>query len=88
TELKAQLERITNNSISKANGAPKNKPPIPPKPRPKLRMLYSYEGQDDDELCFHSNDIIEIIQEDSSGWWQGHLRGKHGLFPANYGTRI
>ncbi|KRX90400.1 Unconventional myosin-If [Trichinella pseudospiralis] len=88
TELKAQLERITNNSINKANGAPKNKPPIPPKPRPKLRMLYSYEGQDDDELCFHSNDIIEIIQEDPSGWWQGHLRGKHGLFPANYGTRI
>ncbi|KRZ89681.1 Unconventional myosin-If [Trichinella sp. T8] len=80
TELKAQLERITNNSISKANGAPKNKPPIPPKPRPKLRMLYSYEGQDDDELCFHSNDIIEIIQEDSSGWWQGHLRGKHAEF--------
>ncbi|KRZ72034.1 Unconventional myosin-Ie, partial [Trichinella papuae] len=79
TELKAQLERITNNSISKANGAPKNKPPIPPKPRPKLRMLYSYEGQDDDELCFHSNDIIEIIQEDPSGWWQGRLRGKHGL---------
>ncbi|KRZ39979.1 Unconventional myosin-If [Trichinella pseudospiralis] len=79
TELKAQLERITNNSINKANGAPKNKPPIPPKPRPKLRMLYSYEGQDDDELCFHSNDIIEIIQEDPSGWWQGHLRGKHGF---------
>ncbi|XP_003373954.1 putative myosin head [Trichinella spiralis] len=74
TELKAQLERITNNSISKANGAPKNKPPIPPKPRPKLRMLYSYEGQDDDELCFHSNDIIEIIQEGMTDIYLAHTR--------------
>ncbi|GLD59937.1 unconventional myosin-Ie isoform X2 [Lates japonicus] len=33
-------------------------------------------------------DIIDIIKEDASGWWTGRLRGKQGLFPNNYVTKI
>nr|XP_020653907.1 unconventional myosin-Ie-like isoform X1 [Pogona vitticeps]XP_020653908.1 unconventional myosin-Ie-like isoform X2 [Pogona vitticeps] len=60
-----------------------------PKPRfPQCRALYAYDAQDTDELSFNANDIIEIIKEDPSGWWQGRIRGKEGLFPGNYVEKI
>ncbi|XP_041074230.1 unconventional myosin-Ie-like isoform X1 [Polyodon spathula] len=68
-------------------GRPK---PLPkPKPQvPQCKALYAYDAQDTDELSFNAEDIIEIIKEDASGWWMGRLRGKQGLFPNNYVTKI
>ncbi|XP_058854769.1 unconventional myosin-Ie isoform X2 [Acipenser ruthenus] len=68
-------------------GRPK---PLPkPKPQvPQCKALYAYDAQDTDELSFNADDIIEIIKEDASGWWMGRLRGKQGLFPNNYVTKI
>ncbi|KAK2892483.1 hypothetical protein Q8A67_012471 [Cirrhinus molitorella] len=69
--------------------------PEQPKQAPKLELqipqckaLYTYIAQDTDELSFNADDIIDIIQEDVSGWWAGRLRGKEGLFPSNYVTKI
>ncbi|KAM6910759.1 myosin IEb isoform 2-T2 [Xenentodon cancila] len=60
-----------------------------PKPRtPQCRALYAYDAQDTDELSFNTDDIIEIIAEDSSGWWFGRLRGKEGMFPGNYVEKL
>uniref|UniRef100_A0A452IS13 Uncharacterized protein n=1 Tax=Gopherus agassizii TaxID=38772 RepID=A0A452IS13_9SAUR len=71
----------------KAGGRPKPQPK--PKPQvPQCRALYAYDAQDTDELSFNANDIIDIIKEDPSGWWTGRLRGKQGLFPNNYVTKI
>nr|2XMF_A Chain A, Myosin 1e Sh3 [Mus musculus] len=55
---------------------------------PQCKALYAYDAQDTDELSFNANDIIDIIKEDPSGWWTGRLRGKQGLFPNNYVTKI
>ncbi|XP_058871137.1 unconventional myosin-If-like [Acipenser ruthenus] len=60
-----------------------------PKPQarpqgPRCRALYQYVGQDTDELSFNVNDVIDILNEDSSGWWRGKFKGKEGLFPGNY----
>ncbi|KAF2985709.1 hypothetical protein EK904_003264 [Melospiza melodia maxima] len=62
-----------------------------PQPRaegPRCRALYQYIGQDVDELSFNVGDVIDILMEDASGWWKGHLHGKEGLFPGNYVQRI
>ncbi|KAG8440419.1 hypothetical protein GDO86_006247 [Hymenochirus boettgeri] len=83
----AGARRQTTNRPSPGGGRPKPQPK--PKPHvPQCKALYAYDAQDTDELSFNANDIIEIIKEDSSGWWTGKLRGKQGLFPNNYVTKI
>lgn len=63
-------------------------PAAPPPPRPTARLfataLYDNEPDEADELAFSAGDKIEVLQQDSSGWWKGRLRGKEGLFPANF----
>uniref|UniRef100_A0A8C1SLQ4 Osteoclast-stimulating factor 1 n=1 Tax=Cyprinus carpio TaxID=7962 RepID=A0A8C1SLQ4_CYPCA len=69
------------------SGGPKPKPK--PRPRtPQCRAVYAYDAQDTDELSFQADEIIEILFEDPSGWWQGRLRGKEGMFPGNYVEKI
>ncbi|XP_060767907.1 unconventional myosin-Ie isoform X1 [Neoarius graeffei] len=70
-------------------GGGRPKPAPKPKPQvPQCKALYAYDAQDTDELSFNADDIIEIVMEDASGWWTGRLRGKQGLFPNNYVTKI
>nr|XP_054756571.1 unconventional myosin-Ie-like [Lytechinus pictus] len=69
-------------------GRPKPKPQPPPPSRPKCRTIYAYDAGDTDELSFREGETIEIITEDRSGWWRGKLRGREGLFPANYIEKI
>ncbi|XP_034046089.1 unconventional myosin-Ie isoform X3 [Thalassophryne amazonica] len=70
-------------------GGGRPKPAPKPKPQvPQCKALYAYDAQDTDELSFNADDVIDIIKEDASGWWMGRLRGKQGLFPNNYVTKI
>uniref|UniRef100_A0A8D0F7M9 Myosin IE n=1 Tax=Strix occidentalis caurina TaxID=311401 RepID=A0A8D0F7M9_STROC len=81
------LGKKTTNRPPPAGGRPKPQPK--PKPQvPQCRARYAYDAQDTDELSFNANDVIDIIKEDPSGWWTGRLRGKQGLFPNNYVTKI
>ncbi|OXB60156.1 hypothetical protein ASZ78_013031, partial [Callipepla squamata] len=83
----AGVRRQSTNRPPPAGGRPKPQPK--PKPQvPQCKALYAYDAQDTDELSFNANDVIEIIKEDPSGWWTGRLRGKQGLFPNNYVTKI
>ncbi|KAI1715922.1 myosin head (motor domain) domain-containing protein [Ditylenchus destructor] len=72
-----------NGQVSKPRPAPKPKPMVKPQ-GPVVKALYPYEAQDTDELSFKENQIIELLQKDESGWWQGRIGAKTGLFPANY----
>ncbi|KAH3764563.1 glutaminase A [Pelomyxa schiedti] len=54
----------------------------------KCRGAYTYEVAADGELGFHEGDIITVLQQDDSGWWQGELAGAIGWFPANFVTVI
>uniref|UniRef100_A0A8C3LIZ3 Myosin IE n=1 Tax=Chrysolophus pictus TaxID=9089 RepID=A0A8C3LIZ3_CHRPC len=81
------VRRQSTNRPPPAGGRPKPQPK--PKPQvPQCKALYAYDAQDTDELSFNANDVIDIIKEDPSGWWTGRLRGKQGLFPNNYVTKI
>ncbi|XP_018419743.1 PREDICTED: unconventional myosin-Ie [Nanorana parkeri] len=83
----AGTRRQTTSRPPPGGGRPKPQPK--PKPNvPQCKALYAYDAQDTDELSFNANDIIDIIKEDHSGWWTGRLRGKQGLFPNNYVTKI
>ncbi|KAK0057660.1 unconventional myosin-Ie-like isoform X1, partial [Biomphalaria pfeifferi] len=79
-------------SLSKpppAEGKPRPKPKMAPKPQlPQVRCLYAYDAQDTDELSFNEGDLIDLLNEDATGWWRGRLRGKEGLFPENYVQKV
>lgn len=47
------------------------------------KALYDYSATEADELTFSAGDMITIVSK-GDGWWTGSLRGKKGLFPANY----
>ncbi|KAF7211942.1 unconventional myosin-Ie isoform X2 [Nothobranchius furzeri] len=91
--LKVPEQGVAGNHRTSANrptpGGGRPKPAPKPKPQlPQCKALYVYDAQDTDELSFNPEDIIDIIKEDASGWWTGRLRGKEGLFPNNYVTKI
>ncbi|KAF5345546.1 hypothetical protein D9758_012020 [Tetrapyrgos nigripes] len=52
------------------------------------RALYDYEAQDASALSFRRGDIIEILTQQPSGWWDGLLGDERGWFPSNYVTII
>ncbi|CAL4124191.1 unnamed protein product, partial [Meganyctiphanes norvegica] len=74
------------NQPSIGTRAPIAKPPINrPKPNiPQVKALYAYDASDSDELTFNEGAIMQLIQEDDSGWWTCKYRGKQGFAPANY----
>ncbi|XP_027131146.1 LOW QUALITY PROTEIN: myosin IEb [Larimichthys crocea] len=85
----AGLQRRRSKEVKPLPGAGRPKPAPKPKPRsPQCRALYAYDAQDTDELSFNTDDVIEILTEDPSGWWFGRLRGKEGMFPGNYVEKI
>lgn len=49
-----------------------------------VRALYDYEADDRTSLSFHQGDIIQVINQLESGWWDGVINGVRGWFPSNY----
>lgn len=50
----------------------------------QVKALYDFTAEEDDELGFCAGDIIEVLDRTDVSWWKGRLRGRSGLFPANY----
>jgi hypothetical protein len=45
---------------------------------------FPYEAREDGDVGFAVGDLIEVVEQDDSGWWIGVVKGKRGQFPANY----
>lgn len=51
----------------------------------KVKALFEYTAQEDNELSFKEGDIIEVFERfDGSDWCKGRANGKVGLFPSNF----
>ncbi|KAK4988227.1 cell division cycle-related protein [Elasticomyces elasticus] len=53
-----------------------------------VRALYDYDADDRTSLSFRQGDIIQVITQLESGWWDGVIHGIRGWFPSNYCTVI
>ncbi|CAI8006873.1 Abl interactor 1 [Geodia barretti] len=85
--LKARL------SSRKGSKAPVDLPPPPPPSEPdwapkkyleKVKAIYDYTKDRDDELTFVTGEIIYIVKKNDDGWYEGVTNGVNGLFPGNY----
>ncbi|ORX58876.1 ras GEF [Hesseltinella vesiculosa] len=50
----------------------------------RVRALYAYTAQDGSSLSFKNGDIIDVLAQLPSGWWDGLCNGTRGWFPSNY----
>lgn len=50
----------------------------------RLKALFSYVPEQEDELRLEIGDVVEYIADVEEGWWRGKLRGKVGIFPSNF----
>lgn len=98
--VEAQADRRLRTAEQKTSGSPcfsvgdessmasgyRRRPDTPAHSQPQrlVRALYDFEALEDDELGFHCNDIIEVLNSSDPSWWHGRFRGREGLFPVNY----
>ena len=62
---------------------------LPPPPPPIfVRALYNYEADDHTSLSFRQGDIIQVLTQLESGWWDGVINDVRGWFPSNYTVEL
>lgn len=49
---------------------------------------FAYTPQNSDELELKVGEVLDVISEVEDGWWKGSRRGKVGVFPSNFVTKI
>ncbi|RAL04777.1 putative cell division control protein Cdc25 [Aspergillus ibericus CBS 121593] len=62
-----------------------------PEPPPALfvRAMYDYDADDHTSLSFRRGDIIQVLNQLETGWWDGVIDNSvRGWFPSNYCTVI
>ena len=50
---------------------------------PLVRVLYSYEAQEEDELSIVAGELVEVLSAEDD-WWLGRSGERVGTFPSNY----
>lgn len=70
-------------SFEPANGEQTDMLPDPP-PALYVRALYNYDADDQTSLSFQQGDIIQVLTQLESGWWDGVINDVRGWFPSNY----
>ena len=55
-----------------------------------VEALYDYVAEEANELSIVAGDKIVLVQEDvdGSGWTEGELNSRQGLFPTSYARKI
>jgi son of sevenless-like protein len=49
-----------------------------------VKALYDYDADDRTSLSFRQGEIIQVITQLESGWWDGVINNVRGWFPSNY----
>eukprot|EP01111_Echinosteliopsis_oligospora_P009176 TRINITY_DN2647_c0_g1_i2.p1 TRINITY_DN2647_c0_g1~~TRINITY_DN2647_c0_g1_i2.p1 ORF type:complete len:362 (+),score=139.98 TRINITY_DN2647_c0_g1_i2:684-1769(+) len=54
----------------------------------RVRGLFDYTATCDTELSFKEGDMMNITEQDESGWWYANCDGRVGFVPQNYVEKI
>lgn len=55
-----------------------------PAKKVRVKGLYDYAATCDTELSFKEGDVLNVTEQDDSGWWYAELNGRKGFVPNNY----
>ncbi|OJD12860.1 hypothetical protein AJ78_06610 [Emergomyces pasteurianus Ep9510] len=58
--------------------------PVDSPPALYVRALYNYTADDHTSLSFRQGDIIQVLNQLDTGWWDGVMGDVRGWFPSNY----
>ncbi|KAL1954902.1 hypothetical protein VTO42DRAFT_491 [Malbranchea cinnamomea] len=58
--------------------------PIESPPDLYVRALYDYTSDDHTSLSFRQGDVIQVLNQLETGWWDGVIGNVRGWFPSNY----
>lgn len=89
-EIQQDSANVSRTSSSK----PKRGPSVAPKRGARrvqyVEALYDYDADGEDEISIRAGDKIILLQDDTdgSGWTEGDLNGKKGMFPTSYVTKV
>ncbi|XP_076362731.1 uncharacterized protein LOC143253189 isoform X2 [Tachypleus tridentatus] len=50
----------------------------------KCKAVYSFKGENPDELTFKEGDVIIFEEKINEDWWKGNLGDQQGIFPSSY----
>lgn len=52
--------------------------------------MYDYTPCNDDEMCLHEDDVVEVMERCDDGWFVGlnQRSGQFGTFPGNYVEKV
>jgi len=53
-----------------------------------VRALYDYNTSDTTNLSFKTGDLIRVLTQLQSGWWDGCIDNERGWFPCNFVTPV
>jgi amphiphysin len=73
---------VLNASAPPSDSQRKQALPNTPK-RQQARANYDFTAQEDNELSFHTGDVLTVRNKNGE-WWECELNGKTGLIPGNY----
>eukprot|EP01135_Chromosphaera_perkinsii_P003439 Nk52_evm8s243 gene=Nk52_evmTU8s243 len=85
----SSAQSLTRQSITSLDAATMQSLQFVPAPPPvvaerKMRCLWKYEAQEEDQLSFEEEDVIMVTAEEDDGWLYGELHGRYGWFPGNH----
>ena len=71
-------------SNSQSNSVTNYQTQAPSPPAMFVQALYDYDADDRTSLSFRQGDVIQVITQLKSGWWDGIINDVRGWFPSNY----
>ncbi|XP_010294011.1 PREDICTED: arf-GAP with SH3 domain, ANK repeat and PH domain-containing protein 1, partial [Phaethon lepturus] len=76
------------------SGHARDVPPLLPRKYPtgrlllrRVRALYDCDADQEDELTFHTGEIVVVSEKEDSNWWKGWIEGqphRQGVLPASF----
>ncbi|KAG7458657.1 hypothetical protein MATL_G00222850 [Megalops atlanticus] len=75
-------------SYADVGPTPQSKRATPEREKQPARAIYDFKAQTAKELTFKKGEVVNIIRQVDSNWYEGEYHGKVGIFPISYVEKI